>query len=91
MCRKIEVKNFGPIKYIDIKVKPLTILIGKSGTGKSALMKLIHCLNTLITFISFTNIEEKLDIFDKNKILEFDLLEFDLNEEGFRNIFKNFE
>ncbi|HAN0593028.1 TPA: AAA family ATPase, partial [Campylobacter jejuni] len=27
----------------------------------------------------------------KNKILEFDLLEFDLNEEGFRNIFKNFE
>ncbi|EIC6059492.1 AAA family ATPase, partial [Campylobacter jejuni] len=41
MCRKIEVKNFGPIKYIDIKVKPLTILIGKSGTGKSALMKLI--------------------------------------------------
>ncbi|EAJ6965115.1 ATP-binding protein, partial [Campylobacter jejuni] len=54
MCRKIEVKNFGPIKYIDIKVKPLTILIGKSGTGKSALMKLIHCLNTLITFISFT-------------------------------------
>lgn len=59
MPRKIKVKNFGPIKYINIEIKPLTILIGKSGTGKSALMKLIHCLNVLITTASFANIEKK--------------------------------
>lgn len=38
----IEIKNFGPIKDVRIDtVKPLTVLIGDSGSGKSTIMKLL--------------------------------------------------
>jgi len=37
----IIVKNFGPLKNIDMEIKNLTVFIGESGTGKSILAKLI--------------------------------------------------
>jgi len=40
MKESITIKNFGPIKDITIEeVKPLTVLIGESGSGKSTVMK----------------------------------------------------
>lgn len=41
---RLRVKNFGPIKNLDIEIKPLTILIGESGSGKSAILKLMSLL-----------------------------------------------
>ena len=41
---RLVVKNFGPIKHLDIEIKPLTILIGESGSGKSAILKLMSLL-----------------------------------------------
>ncbi len=45
MNEYILIKNFGPIKEIELKdIRPLTIFIGESGSGKSTIMK------TLILF-----------------------------------------
>lgn len=38
---KLIVKNFGAIRNIEIDLKDLTIFIGKTGTGKSTLAKLV--------------------------------------------------
>lgn len=42
MKEAITIKNFGPIKDIRIdEIKPFTVLTGESGSGKSALMKVL--------------------------------------------------
>jgi predicted ATPase len=38
---KLSVRNFGPIRDVEIELKDLTIFIGETGTGKSTLAKLI--------------------------------------------------
>ena len=38
----ITIKEFGPLKNIEnLEIKPFTVLIGESASGKSTLMKLI--------------------------------------------------
>ncbi|MDD9883656.1 MAG: AAA family ATPase [Gammaproteobacteria bacterium] len=39
---KLTVKNFGPIKSAQVDVKPLTVFVGPSNTGKSYLAMLIY-------------------------------------------------
>ena len=42
MQESIIIKNFGPIKDIEIKdIRPFTVFIGESGSGKSTIMKVI--------------------------------------------------
>lgn len=41
---KLKVKNFGPLKDIDIELKQVNLFIGENGTGKSVLGKLISLL-----------------------------------------------
>lgn len=42
MRESIEIRNFGPVGDVKIEtVKPLTILIGDSGSGKSTIMKVL--------------------------------------------------
>jgi len=42
MKESIKIRNLGPLKEICIsEIKPFTVLIGESGSGKSALMKVI--------------------------------------------------
>ncbi|OAV65315.1 hypothetical protein Barb4_03460 [Bacteroidales bacterium Barb4] len=42
MKESIVIKNFGPIKEIEIKdIRPLTVFIGESGSGKSTIMKVV--------------------------------------------------
>lgn len=41
---KLKIKNFGPIKDLDIDIKPLMVFIGESGSGKSAILKLMSLL-----------------------------------------------
>ena len=40
----IKIKNFGPIKYADIDVAPLTLFVGSNSSGKSYSAILIHSL-----------------------------------------------
>jgi len=41
---KLTVKNFGPIKSAKVDVKPLTVFVGPSNTGKSYLAMLIYVI-----------------------------------------------
>ena len=42
--QRLVVKNFGPLKDIDIELKPINLIIGENGSGKSVLGKLIAIL-----------------------------------------------
>lgn len=41
---RLKARNFGPLKYLDIEVKPLTILIGKNSLGKSYAAQLLYVM-----------------------------------------------
>jgi predicted ATPase len=44
---EFHIRNFGPVKDSRICLKPLTIIIGKNGTGKSFICKLLYSLNNV--------------------------------------------
>jgi predicted ATP-dependent endonuclease of OLD family len=44
---RLMVKNFGPIKEIDIEVKDVNVLIGTTGSGKSTIAKLLVIFRSL--------------------------------------------
>ncbi|WGU69960.1 DUF2813 domain-containing protein [Capnocytophaga canimorsus] len=56
MNEYLELKDFGPIKALNLEIKPLMVFIGESGSGKSAILKLmslirwVHKQNNLHTF-----------------------------------------
>ena len=41
----INVKNFGPIEKAEIALRPLTVFVGESNTGKTYLAALIYALH----------------------------------------------
>ena len=41
---KLEIKNFGPISQGTVNLKPLTILMGTNGCGKSHIATLVHTI-----------------------------------------------
>ena len=43
----LKIKNFGPIKDIEIELKPFTIFIGPNSAGKSTLCKVIASISNL--------------------------------------------
>jgi hypothetical protein len=53
----VTVENFGPFEHAEIKLKPLTILIGRNSVGKSMLMRLLWALAStpvvLVTHLLF--------------------------------------
>ena len=42
---KVAVRNFGPIESANVHLKPLTVFVGKSNTGKTYLSTLIYALH----------------------------------------------
>ena len=50
---ELEVKNFGPIAEAKIDLRPLTVFVGASNTGKSYLAILLYALHLLFTDRSF--------------------------------------
>ena len=41
---KIEIENIGPFKFSELKLRPLTILLGRNASGKSFIMRLLWTL-----------------------------------------------
>lgn len=41
MSEKLVIKNFGPIKHVDLDIKKVNVLIGDQGTGKSTVAKVL--------------------------------------------------
>lgn len=53
MIESLEIKDFGPIKHIYIEdIKPMTVLIGESGSGKSTIMKALALSRWLYKMMS---------------------------------------
>ena len=44
---RLDVSNFGPIVQASLELRPLTVFIGPSNTGKSYLAILIYALHQL--------------------------------------------
>jgi hypothetical protein len=63
----LYLKNFGPIKEMDIDLKPLMVFIGESGSGKSAILKLlsllrwVHKRNNLRSYFVKNNLANEID------------------------------
>jgi len=51
---KLIIKNFGPLKSIDIAIKKVNILIGNQGTGKSTIAKVLSFVKD-VSFIIYPN------------------------------------
>ena len=48
----IAVENFGPIEKAEIDLRPLTVFVGESNTGKTYLAALIYALHRTFDGIS---------------------------------------
>ena len=76
MKQKIIIKNLGPIKEVDINIKPFTTLIGESGSGKSIIMRAISMCKWVIKKTGLKNLDKlnsnriRLDMILKNSMLD---------------------
>jgi predicted ATPase len=77
MQESIIIKNFGPIKDIKINdIRPFTVFIGESGSGKSTIMKVLVLFRWLYKMVSIrsylkhSNITESPFKFDFNSYLK---------------------
>ena len=53
MRENLEIRNFGPIDHIQIDgIKPVTIFIGESGSGKSTIMKILAILRWIYKMVN---------------------------------------
>lgn len=71
MQESIIIRNFGPIKEVEIKdIRPFTVFIGESGSGKSTIMKMlvlfrwIYKVLNVRSYLKYANITDLPFIFD---------------------------
>lgn len=84
MAEYLRIENFGPIVEIEIdNIKPLTVLIGESGSGKSTIMKVLSLFRwmfkryNLRSFIKLSGIKKtKLGFKTKPLLKKSGLLEY---------------
>jgi predicted ATPase len=72
LAEKLIVKNFGPIKHVELDIKKVNVLIGEQGTGKSALVRLVNYLTTknfLFGNKNYTTKEFEEDFFFENNFM----------------------
>lgn len=48
--QKVIIKNLGPIQEAEIILKPFVVIIGKSGSGKSIILRTISLLKWLCKY-----------------------------------------
>ena len=77
MQESIIIRNFGPIKEIEIQdIRPLTVFIGESGSGKSTIMKVIvlfrwiYKMINIRSYLKHANITESPFKFDFKEYLK---------------------
>ena len=76
MQESIIIRNFGPVKDIEIKdIRPFTVFIGESGSGKSTIMKVIvlfrwiYKMMNIRSYLKHANITESPFKFDFKELL----------------------
>ncbi|MEO7801731.1 MAG: AAA family ATPase, partial [Ginsengibacter sp.] len=48
MKEKLIIKNFGPIKSVEIELRMFNVLIGDQGTGKSTIAKVLIAIQSTV-------------------------------------------
>jgi predicted ATPase len=48
MIKRIKIRDFKSIREIDLELDPVTVLVGRSGTGKSNVVQAIRFLRNLL-------------------------------------------
>lgn len=66
---RLIIKNFGPIKHIDIPIRKINVLIGDQGTGKSTVVKVLACLFSVEFLLLYKS--TKFNLFEKYKLNNF--------------------
>jgi predicted ATPase len=67
---RLIIREFGPIHDIDIEIKPVTVIIGSTGSGKSTIIKLLHIFRQLFLESDLTTEKFKEAVSDKFKLVE---------------------
>lgn len=73
---KIEIRNLGVIKHIELEPKPLTIITGKNNSGKTYAMYTLWALASLGSRIGFSNLDEYSRILKTKGSVVFNLKDF---------------
>lgn len=66
MKEKLIIKNFGPIKSVDLDLRKMNVLIGEQATGKSTIAKVLSVCRYFSYIVNFTSDKNKLDSFSHN-------------------------
>ena len=75
MCERIKIANFGPIREVEIEdIRPLTVFIGESGSGKSTIMKVLSLFRWMVKRINIRSFLRNAGATDL-KELHFDMKE----------------
>lgn len=93
---RIVIKNFGPIKDVDMEVAGVNVLIGDNGTGKSYISKLIYMFNMFFQkLLLFVDYKYQLKYLSQEKYIKYkfkkinhkliDVLKWVLNELFYNN------
>jgi len=73
---KIEIRNLGVIKHIELEPKPLTIITRKNNSGKTYAMYTLWALASLGSRIGFSNLDEYARILKTKGSVVFNLKDF---------------
>ena len=67
---RLIIREFGPVQDIDIEIKPVTVIIGSTGSGKSTIIKLLHIFRQLFLESDLTTQKFIEAVTDKFKLVE---------------------
>lgn len=68
----LKIRNFGPVKELDIIIKPFTVFVGDQGSGKSTISKLLTILRDMRWYIQVLKETEEV----MKPFIEFNISEY---------------
>ena len=80
MKEKLIIKNFGPIKSVDLDLGKITVLIGEQATGKSTVAKVLAVCRYFSYIVNFSDKQNELDKFTNNLQFSNGLKDWGIND-----------
>tara|TARA_R110002049_G_scaffold70608_3_gene182355 strand:+ start:7711 stop:8946 length:1236 start_codon:yes stop_codon:yes gene_type:complete len=77
---KLIIKNFGPIKSVDLDLGKITVLIGEQATGKSTVAKVLAVCRYFSYIVNFSDKQNELDKFTNNLQFSNGLKDWGIND-----------
>ncbi len=81
---KLSIRNFGPIRELELEIKKFTILVGEQSTGKSTVAKIVSIFKDAIVVLGFIDLSSKLrhfglaNYFQENTLIKYESDEYDI-------------